>query len=491
MSDPRDRVLWFGAPASPTQLTEFINRGLAVTAADSANPLADVRGARAAVANIGSTGNAPLLGMVTLFAGRLLDHGLMIDIVTPDDATTGHVQKQIGVVATFLGVQLHTNPASAALAEAIARHDAGPAPQLDLEIFVPGNREDVLPGDRILFQRAFPQCSSITLVELGGGRSDARVFAVHMTVARSKIGAWPQPAFAKIDRREKIAVEYANYRECAERFIPFGLRPNIETMVVGHARSLLVGNFVDRSESLWDLARRHVAGPAITALLEETLGGWRDQGYAQDPLTGSVAAEMRKAGLWDPDRINGDYVARADRDGVAHTPGTLWAGLAALEQCYRIAPIHGDLNGENVRVRGNSAILIDLASVSKGPLTADLAALETWLAFELPPETNPEAFFDPEWTAVIERLYNPQAFRHPPGPSRPATRFAWMEEVVRQIRRMGIAVQSCASEYQTAVAVQLLRRCQWADGCPGDRGRRAAGYRIAARLVDNLMGDDI
>jgi hypothetical protein len=58
--------------------------------------------------------------------------------------------------------------------------------------------------------------------------------------------------------------------------------------------------------------------------------------------------------------------------------------------------------------------------------------------------------------------------------------------VVRQIRTLGIAIQSCPSEYQTAVAVQLLRRCQWADGCAGDRGRRALGYRIAAGIVETV-----
>jgi hypothetical protein len=53
---------------------------------------------------------------------------------------------------------------------------------------------------------------------------------------------------------------------------------------------------------------------------------------------------------------------------------------------------------------------------------------------------------------------------------------------------MGIAIQSCATEYQSAVAVQLLRRCQWADGGPGDRGRRTVGYQIASKLVADLEG---
>ncbi len=212
-------------------------------------------------------------------------------------------------------------------------------------------------------------------------------------------------------------------------------------------------------------------------------------GYAQDEVRGSVAVAMRDAGLWEPMAIHPFYAERAaSNDDLA--PDRIWEILQRLEQRYRVAPIHGDLHGENVRVRGTSAILIDLASVARGPLTADLAALETWLAFELPPppEADAQRFFDAPWADVIGRLFAPAAFRHPPGPARAATPLAWLEAVVRQIRTMGIAIQSCATEYQSAVAVQLLRRCQWADGGPGDRGRRTVGYQIASKLVADLEG---
>jgi len=486
MTEGRAKILWFGAPPSAAMKRELANRRCVLCFTDAADLPAAAAAARAAVINVDAAGEDALLTLVTEHAARLIDHGLRLDLVASDDAATGRFQDRLGALAGLPGVKLHTAPPPAALAEAVARHDAGPVPRLDLKISVADNAEPLRKADEILFKRAFARCGAILLVELGGGRSDARVFAVHMTVDRSNIGAWPQPAFAKLDARDKIAREHDNYRDYAERFIPFGLRPNIETMVTGSARSLLVGNFVDRSESLWELARRHVAGPAITALLEETLAGWRDQGYAKDPVKGAVAVAMREAGLWDPDKIAPCYVERAAEHGIAQTPRDLWTILASLQQSYRRAPIHGDLHGENVRVRGQSAILIDLASVCLGPLTADLAALETWLAFELPPDVDKLQFEDQEWNKVIERLYSPAAFRHPPGPCRPATRFAWIETVVRQIRTMGIAIQDCPGEYQTAVAAQLLRRCQWADGATADRARRGMGFRIAARLVADL-----
>lgn len=488
MNAPRQEILWFGARPGERLVVELAGRGCILRQGDIKRPLHLASMAKAALFAFVRGDEAALLEWLKAQAATLVDHALRIDILAPDDAVTGRIQAQLGLIAAMPTLHFHTDANDTHLAEAIARHDAGAVPRLDLKIVVAANREPLRKADEILFQRAFAHCSEIALVELAGGRSDARVFAVHMVVARSNAGAWPQPAFAKLDRRDKLAREHANYRDYAARFIPFGLRPNVEALVVGSERSVLVGDFVDRSESLWDLARRNVAGPAITALLDETLGGWRDQGYAQDPIAGLVAAAMRREGLWDPERIDPSYVERARENSLLATPQQLWEKLSELDQLYREAPIHGDLHGENVRVRGASAILIDLASVCKGPLTADLAALETWLAFESPPDVDPKSYEDSEWAAAIDRLYEPAAFRHPPGPCRPAARYAWIGTVVRQIRTMGIAIQSCSTEYQAAVAVQLLRRCQWADGSSADRFRRAHGYRIAAALAVDAEG---
>lgn len=488
MNTPRQEILWFGASPSDRLVAELVGRGCSLRHENILHLRDDVARAKAALFAFVRADETELVDMLKAQAATLVDHGLRIDVLATDDAVTGWIQTELGVLAAMPMMHFHTAASEVHLAEVIARHDAGAIPNLVLEIVVAANREPLRQVDEILFQRAFSHCSDITLVELGGGRSDARVFAVHMVVAVSEIGAWPQPAFAKLDLRDKVAREHANYRHYAARFIPFGLRPNVEALIAGSERSLLVGDFVDRSESLWELARRNVAGPAITALLEETLGGWRDQGYAKDPIAGSVAAAMRREGLWNPDRIDPSYVERARENGVFATPQQLWKQLASLDQSYREAPIHGDLHGENVRVRGASAILIDLASVAKGPLTADLAALETWLAFEVPPDVEPDSYKDAEWEAAIGRLYAPAAFRHPPGPCRPAARYAWIGTVVRQIRTMGIAIQSCPTEYQAAVAVQLLRRCQWADGTSADRFRRAHAYRIAAALAADAEG---
>lgn len=485
MDELRQEVLWFGDSPSAASSREFANRRLTVTPVADGAPLPPLASVAAAVFAFPRRERKALHAAAATHARTLVDHGARVDVTAPDDATMGRLQARLGPLLGLPNVNVRTAPKPFEVAEGVARHPAGWKPRSDLQIVVADNREPIRKADEPLFQRAFHHCRRIALVELTGGRSAARVFAVHMTVDRSDAGVWPQPAFVKLDRNDKIAREAQHYREYAEKFIPFGLRPNIQDVIVGGERSLLVGDFVDRSESLWDLARRNVAASAVTALIDETLGGWRDQAYATDPVEGSVARAMVEAGLCDPARLRPSYPEMAASFGALICPETLWNQLFAITQRYRVAPVHGDLHGENIRIRNGRAILIDLASVARGPLTADLAALETWFAFELPPGHPEEQFEDCGWREEINRLYAPSAFQHPPGPCEPTSRLGWMSTVVRQIRHMGIAAQSCPTEYQTAVAVQLLRRCQWDDGPPADRYRRGLGYAVAARLAQD------
>jgi hypothetical protein len=489
MVETRPEVLWFGTPPATETTREFRHRSLSVRYCATTAPV-DPTNACAAVFRFGADLPEDVLRAANTHARTLVDNGLRIDLVADDDQTMGRVQVGSKSVLNLPGVAARTDPPPHSLAEKIARHDAGQRPHSALKIEVAADREPVREVDEILFKRAFAHCSRIVLEELTGGLTQARVFAVHMTVRTSNAGAWPQPAFAKLDRRDKIEKEYSNYREYAERYIPFGLRPNIHERILGAERSLLVGNFVDRSESLWSLARRNLAGRAVTSLIEETLGGWRDQAYVQDPVDGSVAEAMIKAEILRPNKLKSRYAEDACRLGITAGPAAILGQLRGLNQRYRTAPAHGDLHGENVRVRNDHAIVIDLASVvPSSPLTVDLAALETWLAFQLPPECDPLKYEDAVWAAEIDRLYAPEAFLHPPGPCDPTSRFCWMSTVVRQLRRMGIAIQSCSTEYQAAVAAQLLRRCQWDDGPAADRFRRTKGYAVAARLARALAGE--
>lgn len=489
MNRSRLGVLWFGAAPNEQTVTELKNRDLPTLIIADAKSLPDLSTKRAAVFAFTRENARALAAQAARHAPTLINYGLSVDLIASDDGVLGEVQGIFGAVPLVSQLTVRTAPAPFEIPERIARHQPGAPPRLNLEISMAHNRPPIRREDEPLFQRAFSGCSKIALVELTGGRSAARIFAVHMTVDTSLAGAWPQPFFAKLDVREKIQKEFQNYRDFADRFIPFGLRPNVQDIVHGAERSLLYGDFVDRSESLWDLVRRNVGAQAISSLVEQTLIGWRNQAYASDPLEGSVASAMEKAGICQGGKVDMSHLEYAQRNGFEIDPRQLWRRLTSMEnQKYRAAPIHGDLHGENVRIRDGQAILIDLASAAhRGPLTADLAALETWLAFELPPEEDAQEYQNPIWIKEIERLYAPAAFSHPPGPCEPTSKYCWMATAVRQIRHMGLAAQCCATEYQTAVAVQLLRRCRWSGDTAADNFRRSNGYVTAIKLVEGLI----
>jgi hypothetical protein len=481
----RGTVLWFGSAPSLDMRRELRNRGLALTVLADTPAAGKLVAACGAVFSFDASNIDEMGALARELIPTLVDHGLRIEILAPGDGVLGRAQKALGAVTRTRDVHARTAPEPHELPERLARHEPGPHLNTRLEIQLASNREPIGDQDIPLFRRAFHDCRKIVLSELGGGRSQARVFSVHATLENSVAGAWPQPFFVKLDSADRIVKEAENYRLFAP-FVPFGLRPSIHGRILGATRGLLVGDFADKSESLWDQVRRNVASLAISSLFETTLGGWREQAYAVDPVNGSVATALEQANFCVPSRIKKSYLDYARTQGVRLTPDQLWTRLCSLDQIYRKAPMHGDLHGENVRVRNGNAILIDFASVASGPLTADLAALETWFAFELPPDEARDDYENARWRTVVDRLYAPASFLHPPEPSDPTSPYCWMISAVRQIRRLGIAVQSCSSEYETAVAVSLLRRCMWDNGCTADRFRRAHGYVVASRLIAGL-----
>lgn len=481
-------MLWTGTPPPAAIERELAHRGLCSVLGTGPFSTADLAAARGAVFWFDTSNIAEVAAVAREQLALMLNYGLRVDLVAFDDAVQGKLQEELRDLLAVLRrrVNARTAPEDHEIPEKVARHEAGPTPRTSLRIHMLGNHEPINASDRPLFERAFHDCREIALSELSGGRSAARVFSVHRTVDTSIAGSWPQPYFVKLDSAAKVLQEERKY-DAYGPFVPFGLRPSLRPTVLGADRGLLIGDFVDQSESLWDLALRNVAAPVIFSLLDVTLGGWRAQAYSKDPVEGSVAEALERAGVWKPEKFKTRYRDHAVREGVTATPEQLRYALRSLSQRYREAPVHGDLHAENVRVQDGRAILIDLASVAMGPLTADLAALETWLAFECPPQDRTDDYENADWRDVVDRLYSPGTFVHPPQPSDPTSRFCWLWSVVRQIRMLGIAVQTCRTEYQSAVAVHLLRRCQWEADCGADRFRRGHGYLIAAKLTADLQ----
>lgn len=478
----RPQVLWYGRAPSVGALEELAHRGLTAATTTEVATLEQLRTARGAVFELHD--DPATAGDLLRRMGReLINHGLLLCVSAADD-------RQQGLAGPFLAglppehVERRTAPGDHVMPELLARHDPGPAFKVGFQPTYATNVEPLGPEDLLLLGRAFHDCGPVVLEEMGGGLSSARVFSVHTTMGNS-VGSWAQPLFAKLDGRERIAREAQNYRAAAP-FIPFGLRPNVERMVCGANRGLLVGNLVDKSESLWDVARRGHAEQAIFNLFTTTLGGWRAQGFRAAPLQGPVWPALVSAGVLTPGRVRDDYLTPG-----APRPQEIAAGLTGLDQRYRAGHIHGDLHAENVRVRGSDAILIDLASAQHGPLVADLALLETWLAFALHKSDPTETYEDPAWREMVAALYAPETFISPPSPAEAGIRFGWIWETVRHVRTLAVATQSCPTEYQTAVIAALMRRCMFPFTSRADKYRRTIAYQTAVSLTQDIVKTEV
>jgi hypothetical protein len=223
------------------------------------------------------------------------------------------------------------------------------------------------------------------------------------------------------------------------------------------------------------------AEAAIKSLFDETLGGWRAQGFAEQSRhqDGGVAGAL--TGRFRVKELRDEHVRLARSLGSEATPREVWLDLLGrASQTFYRAPMHGDLHPGNVFVRQRDAILIDLASVQQGPLSADPACLEVALIFER--RAGDELAFD-EWRSAVDRLYGLGTFRK--APDRQSGNDLWVNRwnSAREVRAIGLAGQACSDEYLTAVAVYLLRRGMHPADDEHDALRRAYAIVTAGRIV--------
>jgi hypothetical protein len=485
----RTKVLWVGEPPDSQVSAEFVNRDLALECVGESEifeqPLMQSRGI---VYNFGSGTITRTRETFTATYKSAIDYGLCVYLLAENDTIQNYVTEFVGDEQRLRRRTLPMKPHE--IPEIIARHQAGYACDQPLDIIEDKTTSPLTNEERILVKRAFWDCTSVSLKSLVGGMS-ARVFVAYATFRDSVAGPRPLPFFVKIDKAPKIALERERYSLYAGHFIPFNLRPNLEPDRCLESSSLgvLVGNFVERSESLWDVARRGQGQAAIHSLFDDTLSGWRIQAFCLGNVVDKpIAAGLLSANVFDYKRVKQSHLKFAAAFNVTAEPRELWETLIGLTgQKYRCAPMHGDLHGNNVRVRNGDAIVIDLASVTNGPLVADLAALETWCAFEVPPECLAvEPDDDRNWQDLVDELYEPKAFLSVPFPATETLPLEWLRTCVRQIRCMVGPIQLCETEYQSATAVYLLRRTMWEGIGPLDAFRRGYAYVLAAHLVKDL-----
>lgn len=467
----RTNVLWIGPPEDNA---EFTHRQLSVKYCDSSAAASLLPLASAIILNVHEANRGGLAADLRLLAGPALDHGLAIHVIADSDATQRHVAYVLYKLSLTARVVATTKPSLHVVAERIARHNSGPSSDAAL-IF---RGESLSVNAQLLLRRAFCDCKQLTVSRLAGGIT-SDVLSVHAVFRDSLSGPRPLPFFAKIGARSSIEQEQQIYIQYVEHFVPFYLRPSLdyERCVFGFENAVLVGNFVELSESLSDVARRNMAQSSIHSLFDHALRGWRLQAKE---VTNNLLLAM--PGFVNPDEIPESRLVQARKRGVVRPPHELDALLKGAPAVrYLSGPYHGDLHADNVRVRGNDAILIDFQRVRTGPLLADHACLEISLAFN-----EYERDSNDGWTSLIDTLFSDTSFVCPPGPPlEPAPR-EWLWNAVRQIRTIALANQQSQSEYLQIVAISLLRFARLPRR-PTDtfiaEERKACAYFIADKLT--------
>lgn len=150
---------------------------------------------------------------------------------------------------------------------------------------------------------------------------------------------------------------------------------------------------------------------------------------------------------------------------------------------YRYGTTHGDLHGNNVRIAGADAILIDFASVDYGPLTVDPAALDVSLMMD----TCLVAGED--WMRLADEVYELKALRAPAVPPRPERDAANLLDALHYIRQTAFAVQFSDVEYPIVVALQLLRKASYDGDDAEGQQRRVHAYSLADRIIGQLADE--
>lgn len=482
----RHRVLALGAEPTAELIDAFTIREM---------QLDNLRGSPNAGSWSGVRGVLALMpkGYVELLKQRTRDvvlpaihHGAKV-VVVADIDDVPELTRSLKFLQHANQVQILVYPPAAQLiAEGFARHDPGPA--FKASLLVDGETQ-LSDEERVLLRRAFHDCSRVSLEKLSGGRS-AKVFCGFVTIVDSRVGPRPLPFFIKFDKQHKISRERANYLNCATNYIPFYLRPNLDDSrcAIGHERGILVGNFIEHSDSLAAVINRGAGQAVISSLFENALRGWRLQAYqpevvhVEQPLAKSMNGAIHPATkAFKLQHLDRRAELAAQRHGSKYDRNGLVRLLENLPSIpHRRGFMHGDLHGENVRVRGNEAIIIDLASVGTGPLAADPAGLDVWLGFSEISMTHEE------WKKFADDLYTLSSLVDTPLPKNEPDFGHRLWNSIRQIRRIALVDRMHPNEYATAVAVQLLRRALHKEDDKADDDRRVYGFALAERLALDL-----
>lgn len=490
----RPQIYWFGRPADAGEIELIEQHGFELVVHTKGGDMPDFWQARAAVFWGTDNDFAEAAGYVRDFAEAALNDGLFLVYVvsgaTDDELLTSAKNQlasvdQYGTHKTYYRVlsapvQLHE------LLHQFLLHNPGAPRNLGLEIC---GEVELTEESRCLLQRAFHDCKSVLLEPISPGFSGANTFIVKATLTNSNAGLEPRPFFAKLGRSDDLQKECLAFREYAEHHVHWYLRPNFvpERTTYAVTHGILVGTFVPDSRSLAQAVREPDGARHIESLFCETLAGMRLQRRTTTSAEAKSAVGVLQ-GFCKHDKVPVDRwrAAASLFGGEKIDPQTLWWRLLSLpaREWVRSAS-HGDLHGENVRVRKEDAIVIDFAHAGVGPACADLAHLEVALAFDLGDQDLERA----EWRRVIEELYSPEAVAASVQDPCAVKGTTWIHEAVARVRSLALDSVLEVEEYMRVLTVYLLRQASYPANkkdADNDEYRRTFAYWLACRLTEHL-----
>lgn len=380
-----------------------------------------------------------------------------------------------------------------AVANAVVADPASYAPKITLEIDVAINSHKPEPGtsDEILLERAFWDCSSVHLTQLQGGLSGDKVF-VYRAFPELELpvhgkNSPPLPYLVKIGPRKDIQTEFFKYVLSVRQSISFHLAPHldIDRCCLGADRGILVGAFVEESESLLDRARTGRNGPAIIAsLFNRTLGGWHRTKTKDAKTERSIAEELLIFLGSFPTKPPPKRLKLAKELGATLTHSKIRnLFLRCKSNPVWLAPIHGDLHAKNVLVRTTDAVVIDFFKHGRGPLLYDPASLEAGLLVD---GFEGDSRSDSDWLKSIESLYDGPLYNAPTH-CPPKNQSSWYFACVHQIRLHARHMDYDGNQYATALAIAFLKKAAKDLDFGGLERYRAAAYVLAERVLLNAQ----
>lgn len=400
-------------------------------------------------------------------------------------------------------IDMLARPDYSTFARELVRHDPGMAPNINLKFN--GDTDSLDEVDKILLQRSFSDCCSITIRGTPQGFS-AKVLTIFAEFEVPGPVRHSVPFIAKLDKSLDVEIEINNYKDYIDHFVPFYLRPGVDRSrcFYDQERGIIVANYVDRSTSLLDAITRGAGPAALHTLFDETLGRWFHNTMVKEDslyLTLQKGNPKTDRFIMNEFENNPNILAQAKIFDTVLNPTELLEAIKAIPcDSYLFGISHKDLHAKNVLVRGSDAVIIDFPRCEHGPILLDLATLDVSIAFDSTPIPIKENVYEKEmykklkeeyekkfkeWLSFASDIFSIDNILGLPMHKNGHEPLAREWSCIRQIRRLALLDQKDKHkhEYAICVAIELLRRSMF-----GDENPRVAGcaYYLADRLIKSF-----